>query len=91
LNHQGVYNGDIRLDNFKGGRLVDFGSSFTQPHSIVKAMSEETAKDLELMDLSQLEEMIEDEKIPVPQNFQVMPLLKMTLRSQMGHKIVSCK
>lgn len=86
MNHRGVYNGDIRLDNFKGGRLVDFGSSFTQPHLIVKAMSQERAKDLELMDLSQLEEMIEDEKIPVPRNFRVMPLPKMTLRSQMEHK-----
>jgi hypothetical protein len=35
LNKLGIYIGDVRADNFKAGRLVDFGSSQTaKPHCI---------------------------------------------------------
>ena len=29
-----IYNRDIRVANFKGGQLVDFGSALTEPHCI---------------------------------------------------------
>ncbi|KAI9148965.1 hypothetical protein HJFPF1_11009 [Paramyrothecium foliicola] len=82
LNHYGVYNGDIRLDNFREGQLVDFGSSYTDPHILLNAMDEDDARDRRLFDLAQLKEMVQTEEISVPKSFRAMPYSYMTLRSQ---------
>jgi hypothetical protein len=38
LNELQIYNRDIRAENFIGGKLVDFGSSWTKPHIILDAL-----------------------------------------------------
>ena len=35
LNRQQIYNMDIRLDNYREGKIVDFGSSWTEPHRLL--------------------------------------------------------
>ncbi|KAI1291663.1 kinetochore Sim4 complex subunit FTA2-domain-containing protein [Xylaria venustula] len=44
LNDIQVYNGDVRGDNFKGGFLVDFGTSQTEPHCLLGSLGESQAK-----------------------------------------------
>jgi hypothetical protein len=63
LNRLGIYNKDIRAENFKGGRLVDFGSSWTEPHCILSALDEEEARDSRLEDLVRFDEMVTEEGI----------------------------
>jgi len=60
LNKLGVYVGDVRTDNFKAGKLVDFGLSFTEPHCIMEALSLHD-KDVRLGDLVMFDEMVAEE------------------------------
>ena len=59
-----IYNRDIRVENFKNGQLVDFGSAVTEPHCILSALDkifEEEAEDTRLEDLVMFEDMIAEE------------------------------
>lgn len=69
LNNCGIYNMDIHLDNFRDGKLVDFGSSWTQPHAFLDALESQhppTAATFRETDRAKFDHMIEDENIPDP-------------------------
>ncbi|CAI6092900.1 unnamed protein product [Clonostachys chloroleuca] len=38
MNQHKIVNCDIRLDNFRDGKIVDFGNSFTSPHIIMDSL-----------------------------------------------------
>ncbi|KAI8648849.1 hypothetical protein NCS56_01500900 [Fusarium sp. Ph1] len=57
---------DIRLDNYRDGKLVDFGSSWTGPHILLDARDEEAADESRLADRTKFSQMVENEKIPDP-------------------------
>lgn len=56
-----IFNRDIQADNFRGGRLVDFGSAFTLPHEIIDAMSPNEKSETMLTDRGQFDTMVLDE------------------------------
>jgi hypothetical protein len=63
LNKLKIYNRDVRAENFRGGKLVDFGSSWTEPHCILECFNRENARDARGEDLVMFDDMIEDEEI----------------------------
>ena len=58
-----VHNRDIREDNYKGGLLVDFGSSWTEPHCILDAMRPAEAMLCKDDDYGQFDIMAEDKHL----------------------------
>ncbi|VUC34645.1 unnamed protein product [Clonostachys rosea] len=78
LNRERIYNMDIRLDNIKDGKLVDFGSSWTEPHILLHALDAGTAYSYRTTDRVMFDEMLEDENIPNPKN--IVAIHSMTLR-----------
>lgn len=75
MNRQGIYNQDIRLDNFSGGRIVDFGSSWTEPHRILDSLDKSdkrAALGRRMADRAKFDEMVTDEKIPNPKKVFAM-------------------
>jgi hypothetical protein len=73
LNKLGIYNRDIRAENFKNGRLVDFGSSWTEPHSILSSLDEVEARSTRVEDLVMFDDMVEEEEITT--DIRAMPNL----------------
>lgn len=63
LNSLGIYNRDVRADNFMNCRVVDFGSSWTEPHVILDAADVDEAREQRLIDCSKFDEMAEEEGI----------------------------
>ena len=66
LNKLKIYNRDIRIENFKDGRLVDFGSSLTEPNCLLEAFDREDkdeARDTRLQDLVLFDNMVEEQDI----------------------------
>ncbi|RSL50251.1 hypothetical protein CEP54_012019 [Fusarium duplospermum] len=63
LNKLKIYNKDIRIDNFRNGQLVDFGSSWTEPHALMDALGAQDVSDHKVADLALFDEMIEEEEI----------------------------
>ncbi|KAH6847092.1 kinetochore Sim4 complex subunit FTA2-domain-containing protein [Chaetomium sp. MPI-CAGE-AT-0009] len=61
LNRLGIYVGDVRADNFKAGKIVDFGLSSTVPHCIMKSLDEVGLRDSKLEDLVMFDEMVVEE------------------------------
>ncbi|RYC78156.1 hypothetical protein BFJ63_vAg18970 [Fusarium oxysporum f. sp. narcissi] len=61
MNKAGIYNMDIRIVNFCDGLLVDFGSSWTEPHALLAAQSSEAAEEYKLADLVMFDQMVKDE------------------------------
>lgn len=83
LNEEGIYNGDIRAENFRNGQLVDFGSAWTEPHRILEALdvrNPEESRDTRLQDLIMFDTMIEQEgirtKIRAVPNFEYCEKLR---------------
>lgn len=62
INKLKVYNRDIREDNFKDGKLVDFGSSWTEPHCYMQETRNLSfiAQETRLGDLVLFDNMVED-------------------------------
>lgn len=61
-----IYNRDIRVENFKNGQLVDFGSAVTEPHCILSAFDKNNKKeaiDARLEDLIMFDDMVTEEGI----------------------------
>ncbi|KAI1418993.1 kinetochore Sim4 complex subunit FTA2-domain-containing protein [Xylaria sp. FL1777] len=78
-----IYNMDIKADNFIGYRLVDFGSSWTEPHKFLEFLEEarpKMAKANRLKDKVNFEDMIEEEEIPT--RLRVLGGSKHQLRSK---------
>ena len=63
MNKLKIYNRDIRKDNFKDGKLVDFGSAWTEPHCFMHSADKEEPKETRLGNLVMLDNMIELEGI----------------------------
>ncbi|KAF4957054.1 hypothetical protein FGADI_3469 [Fusarium gaditjirri] len=80
MNKAGIYNMDIRIDNFRDGRLVDFGSSWTEPHALLDSLSHEAATESKLADRVMFDQMIEDEELE--NGGEVKAIHHMQLRSQ---------
>jgi hypothetical protein len=62
LNSMGVYVQDMSIQNYKGGHMVDFSSSFTKPHFNFrrKIRPKWEITQFEKADLFEFDEMIED-------------------------------
>ncbi|VUC26664.1 unnamed protein product [Clonostachys rosea] len=59
LNRHGIYNRDIRLSNYVGTELVDFGRAWTLPNLINDHMSKDEQKDETSWDTFKFQEMVE--------------------------------
>lgn len=64
LNRLGVINHDIRGDNFKDSKLVDFGSSRTIPHIFDGNLSDKNADAERVADRTMLEDVAVEMGIP---------------------------
>ncbi|KAK7209237.1 hypothetical protein V2G26_016415 [Clonostachys chloroleuca] len=78
LNREKIYNMDIRLDNIRDGKLVDFGSSWTEPHILLDALDADAAYSYRTTDRVMFDEMLVEESIPNPRN--IVAMHSMTLR-----------
>lgn len=58
-----IYNRDIRVENFRDGKLIDFGSAATEPHCILSAFDKAEAIDARLEDLILFDNMVTEEDI----------------------------
>ncbi|KAI0485624.1 kinetochore Sim4 complex subunit FTA2-domain-containing protein [Xylaria cf. heliscus] len=63
LNEHGILHRDIKGDNYKGGVLIDFGSAWTTPHSIMDAVPEEVAEDWKGADMQMFDDMLRDNNL----------------------------
>ncbi|KAF2973058.1 hypothetical protein GQX73_g618 [Xylaria multiplex] len=63
LNSLKIYNRDVGADNFMNCRIVDFGSSWTEPHAILDAADTDEAREQRLSDCSKFDEMTEKKGI----------------------------
>ncbi|KAJ8127323.1 hypothetical protein O1611_g6314 [Lasiodiplodia mahajangana] len=78
-----IYNMDIKANNFIGSRLVDFGSSWTEPHEILKYLDKAgktVARGKRAKDRQNFNDMIEEEEIPT--RLRVAPTSRHQLRSK---------
>lgn len=84
LNHSlKIYNMDIKADNFINYRLVDFGSSWTEPHILLEYLEKDiptTARAKKSRDRTNFQNMIDDEEIPT--KLRVRPSSRHQLRSR---------
>ncbi|VUC21324.1 unnamed protein product [Clonostachys rosea] len=76
MNQHKIYNYDIRLDNFRDGKLVDFGSAMTEPDRMLDAMDD--AYYQRQMDRAMFDYMVAEEEIPNPK--KIVALHPMRLR-----------
>jgi hypothetical protein len=74
LNKLGIYVGDVRADNFKEGKVVDFGLSSTEPHCILDSLNEEGLMDAKLEDLVMFDDMVVEEGLVT--TVRAMPNMK---------------
>lgn len=63
LNKLEIYNRDIRRENFREGKLVDFGSAWTEPHCFMHSADTKEPGETRLMDLVMFDEMVDLEGI----------------------------
>ena len=63
LNELGIYHRDIRRHNFKDGKLVDFGSAWTEPHCFMHSADTEEPGETRLGDLVMFDNMVDLERI----------------------------
>ncbi|KAI1131773.1 kinetochore Sim4 complex subunit FTA2-domain-containing protein [Nemania abortiva] len=63
LNEIRVYNGDIRGDNFRGGYLVDFGTSQTEPHCLLDSLEEDDLEGKKLEDMVMFDEAVAEDEV----------------------------
>uniref|UniRef100_A0A1Y1MH60 Protein kinase domain-containing protein n=1 Tax=Photinus pyralis TaxID=7054 RepID=A0A1Y1MH60_PHOPY len=63
LNRLKIYNKDIRKDDFRDGKLVDFGSSWTEPHCFMGDSNILNATETRIGDLVRFDEMVDMEGI----------------------------
>ncbi|PHH84126.1 hypothetical protein CDD83_2438 [Cordyceps sp. RAO-2017] len=62
LNRLDIYNRNIRKDNFRNEKLVEFGSSWTEPHCMLEADKDEAAE-TRVQDLVMFDEMVAMESL----------------------------
>ncbi|KAI0537761.1 kinetochore Sim4 complex subunit FTA2-domain-containing protein [Xylaria digitata] len=80
LNKLGIYNRDVRADNFRNGWLVDFDTSYTLPHDIYSSLPPFEARETQLEDAVHFEDMLEEAginmKFLATKQFNFRPRLK---------------
>ncbi|KAF4980203.1 hypothetical protein FDECE_17929 [Fusarium decemcellulare] len=82
LNKLRVYNMDVRLDNYRDGKLVDFGASWTEPHILLDELDDEMATERKIADRASFDRMVEVEGIANTQ--MILALHPMKLRQRRG-------
>ncbi|KAJ2986733.1 hypothetical protein NUW58_g4888 [Xylaria curta] len=85
LNQLGIYNRDVRAENFRNGWLVDFDTSYTLPHDIYNALSPFEAEETRADDTAKFEDMLEEAGI----NMRFLPTKRFNLRPSL--KILNAK
>lgn len=60
LNRLKVYNCDVRKNNFRDGKLVDFGSSITEPHCLITPKNDLHSRESRLGDMPMLEDVVDE-------------------------------
>lgn len=80
LNYRGVYNMDIRLDNFRDSKLVEFGSSRTDPHIFFEKSSDVNADADRVADRTMFDEMVEEEGIPISKEKRTVHCMRLRRR-----------
>ncbi|KAI1361615.1 kinetochore Sim4 complex subunit FTA2-domain-containing protein [Xylaria arbuscula] len=60
INKHDVLIADVRLDNYKGGVLVDFGTAWTKPHCRWNPLPSHEKEDIHLVDVSQFQDIVDD-------------------------------
>ncbi|KAI0870373.1 kinetochore Sim4 complex subunit FTA2-domain-containing protein [Hypoxylon argillaceum] len=60
LNEHGIYLRDFKRENYKAGVLLDFGSSWTTPHSIMDSVPDEVAEIWKSADMQMFDDMLEE-------------------------------
>ncbi|TGJ78959.1 hypothetical protein E0Z10_g9804 [Xylaria hypoxylon] len=83
INSLKLYNMDIKADNFIGHKLVDFGTSWTEPHKLLDYLEESgnfIAGSFRFKDKANFEDMIEEEEIPT--RLRVLETSEYQLRSK---------
>ncbi|KAI8396401.1 hypothetical protein FOFC_20949 [Fusarium oxysporum] len=63
MNKAGIYNMNIRTGNFCDGQLVDFGSSWTEPHTLLASLNREAAVEARLADRVMFDHMVENAEL----------------------------
>ncbi|KAI8955929.1 kinetochore Sim4 complex subunit FTA2-domain-containing protein [Xylaria longipes] len=63
LNEHGILHRDIKGDNYKGGLLIDFGSAWTTPHSIMDAVPKEVAAEWRGADMQMFDDMLTEHNL----------------------------
>lgn len=66
LNRLKVYNLDVRKDNFRDGKLVDFGLSRTEPHCFIRPDNDFLSDESRQGDMAMLQHVVDEEGILVP-------------------------
>lgn len=89
LNKAGVYNRDIWTCNFREGKFVDFGMSWTEPHEFLDVLGPKGGRIYRRGDRAQFERMIREEGIPNPRN--IRGVHEMQLRSRNRTSRISYK
>ena len=84
LNELGIYKLDVRVDNYRDGKLVDFGSSWTEEHNILSAMDDESAAEYRIEDLVMFDQMVAKTGIRTTIRARPNPLYLCKLRSHQG-------
>ncbi|KAI2469974.1 kinetochore Sim4 complex subunit FTA2-domain-containing protein [Annulohypoxylon bovei var. microspora] len=74
LNRWGVFHRDIRAGNYKNGLLLDFGSAWTEPHCILKAVPKDTADEWRDADISDFYAMLKEKGIG--EDMRILPNLE---------------
>ena len=82
LNELQIFNLDIRMDNYRDGKLVDFGSSWTEEHHILSALDDETAAEYRTQDLVMFDQMVAEAKFNTVIRARPNPRYLLKLRSQ---------
>ncbi|KAH9905198.1 kinetochore Sim4 complex subunit FTA2-domain-containing protein [Xylariomycetidae sp. FL2044] len=59
----GITHRDIREDNYKGGLLVDFGSTYTEPHCIMNIVPLDIAEGWRLSGFRMFDQILENHKL----------------------------
>lgn len=81
MNRLKIYNKDIRSANYINGQIVDFGTSWTEPHCLLDALHERGAQSAKREDLVRFDEMMEDERINTSFRGVANPDYRIKLRS----------
>ncbi|KAI0874570.1 kinetochore Sim4 complex subunit FTA2-domain-containing protein [Hypoxylon argillaceum] len=79
LNQMGIYNRDVRAENFRNGWVVDFDTSFTLPHDIYKALPPFEARETRAEDGAKFEGMLREAGI----SMKFLPTKNFNLRRKL--------